>query len=119
MNSIARNSPMSGELNVISFKRAMICWFEVGVAWRSSGDRYCDTALNQMPTGEFSNGMNENNLSTALRCVSGRLPPWFHRVPEIGEPPARPLGTAAGESVRKHDRVHRTGRSALTFTGQP
>src|SRR6202047_3519769 len=27
MNSIARNSPMSGELNVISFKRAMICWF--------------------------------------------------------------------------------------------
>jgi hypothetical protein len=26
---------------------------------------------------------------------------------------------AAGESVRKHDRVHRTGRSALTFTGQP
>jgi hypothetical protein len=47
---------MSGELNVISFKRAMICWFEVGVAWRSSGDRYCDTALNQMPIGEFSNG---------------------------------------------------------------
>jgi hypothetical protein len=47
------------------------------------------------------------------------LPPWLDRVPEIGEPPARPLGTAAGESVRKHDRVHRTGRSALTFTGQP
>jgi hypothetical protein len=33
-----------------------------------------------MPTGEFSNGMNENNLSTALRCVSGRLPPWLDRV---------------------------------------
>ena len=91
MNSIARNSPLSGELHVVEPD-----------AYRRIFER-----------------LNENNLSTALRCVSGRLPPWLDRVPEIGEPPARPLGTAAGESVRKHDRVHRTGRSALTFTGQP
>src|SRR6266446_5034078 len=32
-------------------------------------------------------------------------------MPEIGEAPAHLLGTAAGESVRQHDRVHRTGRS--------
>ena len=34
---MARNSPISGELKVISLSRLTMSWLEVGVVWRAKG----------------------------------------------------------------------------------
>ena len=63
-------------------------------------------------TSRPSRGTNGNRRSTTAALQVGQVAVDAHRAPEIGEPLARLVGSAAGEPVGQHDRVDRSRRSA-------